>query len=99
VTYAGQAQPIFQMYCAPCHTVDGDDGVNFASNYADTQVQSNLCSGLDVGACTLVLIQNGYMPEGAGCTGNPTLDSGNPECLTAAAQATIQAWITGGQLP
>jgi hypothetical protein len=98
VTYSGQAQPIFQKYCMPCHTVDGADGVNFASNYADTQVASNLCPGLDVGACTLVLIQEGVMPAGGGCTGNP-MDAGNSACLTAADQATIQAWIMDGQLP
>lgn len=39
------------------------------------------------------------MPQGAGCTGNPATDAGYPACLTAAEQATIQAWITGGQLP
>ena len=79
--------------------MDGADGSNFASNYADTQVQSNICSGIDVGACTVVLIQDGFMPYGAGCTGDTTQDSGNPLCLTAADQATIQAWITDGQLP
>jgi hypothetical protein len=99
VTYSGQAQPIFAMYCAPCHTIYGADGVNFASNYADTQVPSNLCPGLDVGACTLVLIQEGFMPDGAGCTGDPAQDAANTACLTAAAQATIQAWLDDGQLP
>lgn len=39
------------------------------------------------------------MPQGAGCTGNPTADVGKAACLTAAEQATIQAWIAGGQLP
>jgi hypothetical protein len=99
VTYAGQAQPIFQKYCSPCHTVAGVDGSNFASNYADTQVPSNLCGNLDVGTCTLVLIQNGFMPYQTGCSGNPMTDSGNPACLTAADQATIQAWIDDGQRP
>jgi hypothetical protein len=39
------------------------------------------------------------MPQGAGCTGKPAMDMGNPACLTAAEQATLQAWITGGQMP
>ena len=41
----------------------------------------------------------GSMPQGGGCTGNPALDAAKPQCLTAAEQSTLQAWITGGQLP
>jgi hypothetical protein len=44
-------------------------------------------------------IQNGTMPFGAGCTGNPVLDAGKPACVTAAQQQTIQSWISQGQLP
>jgi hypothetical protein len=39
------------------------------------------------------------MPAGAGCTGNPVLDSGNPSCLTAAEQTTLSDWILQGQMP
>jgi hypothetical protein len=54
---------------------------------------------LTIGACALVRIQNGSMPFGATCTGNPVLDAAKPACLTAAQQQTIQQWIAGGQLP
>jgi hypothetical protein len=97
--YAANVKPILGAHCATCHTTDGSGGVNFAAVYADTQVMSAVCPGLTVGACTLVRIQNGSMPQGAGCTGKPAMDAGNPACLTAAEQATIQSWITGGQLP
>jgi hypothetical protein len=103
VTYSGGAQPIYQAKCAPCHTTGGSGGVNFASMYADTQRAVNAtvtaCTGLDVGACTIVRIKNGQMPRGAGCSGNPTTDQGNAACLTQAQQDTIQAWITDGQRP
>jgi hypothetical protein len=99
VTYAGQVKPILQAHCAPCHTSFGSGGANLASVYADTQLASYYCPGKTKGACALVRIQDGSMPQGAGCTGKPALDAGNAACLTAAEQATIQAWITGGQLP
>jgi hypothetical protein len=77
----------------------GSGGANLASSYSSTQLASYYCPGNTKGACTIVRIQNGSMPAGAGCTGNPVTDAGNPACLTATEQATIQAWITGGQLP
>jgi hypothetical protein len=85
-------------YCGSCHGGQGAGGVNFATVYADTQQAAYLCSGMTVGACTLMLIQSGTMPAGAGCTGNPTTDAANSACLTQADQNTIQAWISGGQL-
>jgi hypothetical protein len=36
------------------------------------------------------------MPQGKGCTGDPTMDSAKPECLTAAEQKTLEDWIAGG---
>jgi hypothetical protein len=103
VTYSRDAQPIYQAKCSPCHTTGGSGGVNFAMNYPDTQKAVNpgvtVCTGLDVGACTIVRIKNGQMPRGAGCTGNPTTDQGNAACLTQAQQNVIQAWITDGQKP
>jgi hypothetical protein len=98
-SYAVNVQPIYAAHCATCHTIGGSGGFNFATVYADSQAMSFVCPGLTVGACTLKRIQNGSMPQGAGCTGNPTTDAGNPACLTAAEQATIQAWISAGQLP
>jgi hypothetical protein len=101
VTYAGTAQPIFQAHCAPCHTVGKSGGVNFASNYADTQgaAYPAACAGLNVGACALVRIKNGSMPKGKGCSGDPAMDAGKAACLTAAEQAALDAWIKGGELP
>ena len=46
-----------------------------------------------------VRIQNGTMPTGMVCSGNAGSDAGKAACLTAAEQATLQAWIAGGQLP
>jgi hypothetical protein len=36
------------------------------------------------------------MPLGAGCTGDPAQDAGNPACLTQAEQDAVQAWIDAG---
>lgn len=99
IGYAADVQPILAAKCAPCHTTGGSGSANFATSYADTQLPSYYCPGKTKGACTIVRIQEGSMPQGAGCTGNPTADAGKPQCLTAAQQATIQAWITGGQQP
>jgi hypothetical protein len=51
----------------------------------------------DVGTCLLIKIQDGSMPFGAGCTGDPTADAHNNACLTAAEQQTIQDWLNDGQ--
>ena len=98
VTYA-DVQPIYQSKCAPCHTVFASGGANFGTFYADSQLASYYCPAQTKGFCTLVRVQDGTMPAGAGCTGSPVLDSGNPLCLTAGEQATLSAWITQGQLP
>jgi hypothetical protein len=103
VTWTADASPIYKAKCAPCHSVDDSGGVDFATVYADTQKVPNgdvpVCSGVTtVGACTLIRIKAGQMPEGAGCTGNPATDSGNTACLTQAQQDTLQAWIAGGEL-
>jgi hypothetical protein len=102
-TYAADAQPIYEAKCAPCHTT-GDDGTSdFASSYADTQASPDLtvapeCASVStVGACTLIRIKSGVMPLNAGCTGDPSKDVAKPACLTAAEQATLEAWITGGE--
>jgi hypothetical protein len=105
VTYTADAQPIFEAKCAPCHTTDDAGGSDFAANYADTQVAPNTalapaCSGVPtVGACTVIRIENGSMPFGAGCTGNPTTDAANMACLTAAEEVTLVEWIMDGQMP
>jgi hypothetical protein len=99
VTYAANVKPILAAHCAPCHTQFMSGGANFASSYADSQLNSYYCPGKTKGACTIVRIKEGSMPQGAGCTGNPATDAGNAACLSAAEQSIIQAWIAGGQLP
>ncbi len=53
-------------------------------------------NGVKVGACTITRIKSGSMPQGKMCkpeAGQPP----NPSmCLTAAEEATVQAWVTGG---
>lgn len=96
--------PLFQAKCDTCHTTLGSGGHNIgnpdlAQAYADSQQESYTISGMTKGAATLVRIQSGAMPRGSGCSGDPELDSGNPECLTQAEQDSIQAWLDDGQLP
>ncbi|NNF17948.1 MAG: hypothetical protein HKN70_14485 [Gammaproteobacteria bacterium] len=97
-TYTADAQPIFADKCAPCHTSLGSGGHNIGSTYADAFLDANnpSCAGLNVAQCALIRIQNGSMPRGAGCTGDPVLDVGNSACLSADQQFIIQAWIDGG---
>jgi hypothetical protein len=99
VTYSGDAQPIFLSKCIPCHSTLGSGGANFATSYADTQLASYYCGGQTKGFCTLVRVQDGSMPQGAGCTGNPVTDAGNSACLTAAEQNILAQWIAQGQQP
>ncbi len=99
VSYAVDVQPIFQAKCSPCHAGGASGESNHATSYADTQLDSYYCAGKKKGECTIVRIKDGSMPMGAGCTGDPTLDVGNAACVTAAEQATIQAWIAAGTPP
>lgn len=104
VSFATSVAPIFQAHCAPCHTTSMSGGHNIgnasaAIGYSDSQLVSYTTPGQTKGHASLTRIQNGSMPQGGICTGNPATDIGNPACLTAAEQATIQAWIAGGQLP
>ena len=94
-TYIADAQPIFLQKCDTCHTGDGNGGHNVGTVYADAlrPADDNACSGLTVGQCTIVLIQSGEMPLGAGCSGNPAQDAGNVACLTGAEQSVLQDWI------
>ena len=94
-TYSVDAQPIFQDKCDTCHTGAGAGGHNIGTVYADAlqAAGDNACDGLTVGQCTIVLIQAGDMPQGAGCSGNPSQDAGNAACLTQLEQSVLQAWI------
>jgi hypothetical protein len=98
VTYTDDVQPILGVKCAPCHTGLGAGGHNVGTVYDDALLSANDndCDGLVIGECALVLIQNGSMPQGAGCTGDPAQDAGNDACLTQAEQDTLQAWIDAG---
>lgn len=97
-TYTADTQPIFMEKCDTCHTGDGLGGHNIGINYADAlqPADDGNCSGLTVGQCTIVLVQAGEMPLGAGCSGNPAQDAGNAACLTQAEQDALQAWIDDG---
>jgi hypothetical protein len=99
VGYATDVQPILAKHCSTCHTTDKSGGANFATSYDDTQLDSYHCAGKTKGACTIERIKDGSMPKGKGCSGDPTKDAGNAACLTAAEQATIQAWVDSGEAP
>ena len=100
-TYA-TVQPIFMAKCTPCHATGGTQGLpKFASMFSEANknvVTGALeCgNGVKVGACTITRIKSGSMPSGKMCkpeAGQPP----NPSmCLTAAEEATIQAWVSGG---
>lgn len=97
-TYTTDVQPILNDKCAPCHTGLGVGGHDVGVSYADAlqPATDNDCTGLVIGECSLVLIQAGDMPQGAGCTGDPAQDVGNASCLTQAQQDIMQAWIDAG---
>lgn len=96
---------IFAVKCTPCHAGGSSGGHNMAATdvaaaFTDSQkaAVNAACAGKTKGACTLIRIQAGQMPAGRGCSGNPETDAANSACLTAAQQATLKAWIDGGQL-
>jgi hypothetical protein len=100
-TYTEDAQPIYAEKCDTCHTIDGSGDHNIGTNYEDAFLLADdydQCEddGLTVGECTIVLIREGEMPLGAGCTGDPVQDAGNPDCLTQEQQDVIQGWIDAG---
>ncbi len=97
-TYDADVQPILGAKCIGCHTGGNSGSHNIGNTYADASKSTinAQCSGLTVGECTIVRIQSGQMPAGAGCTGDPAQDTANAACLTQAEQDTLQAWIDGG---
>lgn len=97
--YVTDVQPIFEAKCTPCHTTFGSGDHNIGSNYDDAFIPADdydECAGLNIGQCTIVLIQIGEMPLGSGCTGDPLQDAGNAGCLTQAEQDAVQGWIAAG---
>ena len=102
VTFA-DVQPIYAQKCGPCHTVLPLGGhqmgaASSSTGYTSSQQASYSLPGGTKGAASLLRIQNGSMPQGGGCTGEPALDSALPNCLTQAEQDLIQSWLDGGQL-
>lgn len=93
-TFSLDVSPILVKYCISCHPTG-----TFTTSYADSQSASAACPAKTKGECSLIRIKSGSMPSGKGCTGNPAVDVGNANCLTAAEQAVLQAWVDGGQLP
>ena len=96
-TWSDDAAPILQAKCSPCHATLGSGGHNIATNYQDGLKPTTgfACAALNtnVANCALFRIQNGQMPRGEGCSGDPADDNGDPDCLTQAEQDAIQAWI------
>lgn len=97
VTYA-DVQPIYASKCSGCHTGGGSGGHDIGTTFADALLSSYYCSGKKKGECTIVRIQDGTMPQGGGCSGNPTTDANKPQCLTQAEQDKIAQWILDGLL-
>ena len=98
-TYTEDVQPIFFEKCDLCHTGEGYGGHNIGINYEDAFLPADNfaeCAELLVGQCTIIVIQEGRMPPGSICTGDPAQDAGNPDCLTQEEQDTVQAWIDAG---
>lgn len=100
VTYADDIQPVFAAKCAPCHVDAGDGmcaaGACLASSYDAIWQPSRSCDGEPVGECARVRIDNGSMPRGRGCTGDPVMDAMNTACLTEAEHILLDTWIAGG---
>jgi len=97
------AQKILSAKCTPCHTGGSSGGQNIGSVYADAikAVSASApaaCKDKKVGECATIRIKDGSMPQGAGCTGDPTKDATNPACLTADEQAVLDSWASNGLL-
>jgi len=99
VTYL-QVKPIFMAKCTPCHSAGGIGAGShtLADSNADA-LKPGLnaeCAGLTRGACTIERVEDGDMPLGKGCTGDPAQDASNTACLTQQEQDLLEAWIAGG---
>ena len=98
--YNDHVQPILEAKCSGCHddipAGSCEGGTCFVHFFEDFDKPSQTCVGLSVKECALDRIQNGSEPFGAGCTGDPALDAGNPACLTANEQAILEHWLDEG---
>jgi hypothetical protein len=99
-TWTADIQPLFDAKCTGCHTGSNLGGHNLGSEYTAALDAANAgaCADLNKAECTIVRIQNGSMPQGAGCSGDAATDAGNDQCFTQAEQDLIQAWIDGGSV-
>ena len=102
-TTFSDVHPVFVTRCSACHGVAGFGGfdianINIASAYSDSQLPSYYSPGQTKGYASLIRILDGTMPLVGGCTGDPTVDAGNPACATAEEISLLQSWITDGQL-
>jgi hypothetical protein len=102
-TTFSDVHPVFVTRCYSCHTLGGygglaigDSNINLA--YSDSQLPSYYSPGQTKGYASLIRILDGTMPLVGGCTGDPTVDAGNPACATAEEISLLQSWITDGQL-
>lgn len=109
VTYTKDVQPIFMAKCSPCHAGQNLGKHDIATTYADVlrPIESFDSFGCwndtdptmntmpkKIGECSLVLIMNGRMPNGAGCGNAIPLEPAM--CLSSDQKAVIAAWVAGG---
>lgn len=100
-TFAGDIQAIItSTACSTCH----NSGNGFCTvglcldqfgDYAKTPNNTSACGGLTMAECVLSRVQDGSMPTGGTCTGDPATET-NPMCWTQEEQDTFQAWIDAG---
>jgi len=92
-------RPIILAKCGSCHT--GNERIANAdpqNAYNGTQRVGSQCGNtIRVSECILIRINNGSMPQNAGCTGDAEDDT-RAECLAEAQEQTIQAWLDQGEL-
>ena len=98
-TYA-DVQPMFVAKCNGCHSGNSpgacSGGTCFTSFYADTQKPSRRCEPALQYECILERIEDGSMPLGGGCTGDPGMDEGQDQCLTGDELELLQSWVAAG---
>ena len=104
-TYEKDVQPLYAKYCTPCHSGSKDNACSGGSCFVDFYSAlafpsyTGACAtagAADKGACGIVRIKDGSMPQGKGCSGDPVADAGKPGCMTADEQDLIQAWVDAG---
>jgi hypothetical protein len=97
VTYQA-VKPILAAKCVPCHMTGGTAAAQhtMASEYDGANSPSVACTGKTKGACAVDVVKSGFMPFMRGCTGNPAMDTGKAQCLTAEEQQRLADWVAGG---